>query len=423
LLPQLDPGELDWTIPGWHREKIAAILYELPRAVRRELSEAGTDVPELARMLASKLTPFDGPMLPALARAVSELTGVAISSDAFRPDAVATYLRLTCRVIDETGKVVAQSRDIDDLLERYGARARAAWKSATPAPAWEKKSMTTWNFGELPEFVVRRVSGTEVRSYPALVDDGRAVDLVLLESAAAAEAASRVGVRRLLILGAKGTISSLSPRLPAAFARPNGALPSRSENDAFRAKLMARIVDAAFRLDDGAPLPRTKAAFDELARAGAPRIAPAFRLWVDAVTPIASLYDATLLALRNASKHPSGRAAIVDIQSQLELLMPVDLMESVTLERLAHFPRYLRAAQARLARAVTDPRKDADKLAPFAPLWTSFLAKRGSARDQSLATELRWAFEELRVAIFAPELRTPVSISVAKVSAALGTLR
>ena len=78
------------------------------------------------------------------------------------------------------------------------------------------------------------------------------------------------------------------------------------------------------------------------------------------------------------------------------------------LARLAHYPRYLRAAQVRLGRAVDDPQKDARKLAPFAPVWASFLAKFGAARDQEAAWDLRWDFEELRVAIFAPELTTPV---------------
>src|SRR4051812_13547917 len=26
LVPQLDPGELDWTIPAWHREKLLALV-------------------------------------------------------------------------------------------------------------------------------------------------------------------------------------------------------------------------------------------------------------------------------------------------------------------------------------------------------------------------------------------------------------
>ena len=420
LLPQLDPSELDWTIPGWHQDKIAALLFELPRNLRRDLGEK---IPELARTLAPELTPFDGPMIPKLARAVTALTGVDVPEDAFRPDAIAHYLRLTLRVVDEHGKIVAQSRDIDDLLKRYGAQARAVWKKSAPSPAFERTGITSWDFGELPAFFMRRVGGTEVRTYPAVVDRGTSVDLVLHESAPAAEAASRAGVRRLLVLAARGAVSSIVPRIPAAFARPNGAMASRADNEAFRAMVLARIVDAAFGLAQDRPAPRTKAAFEQVAAAGVPRIPQAFKLFTDAITPVAKELDKTLLALRNASKHPSGRGALVDIQAQLEGLFPVDLMTWVPLATLEQYPRYLRAAQARLARAVTDPRKDIDKLAPFTALWTTFVAKRGGARDPIAAAELRWAFEELRVAIFAPELKTPVPVSLAKVSAAVGALR
>ncbi|MBX3219086.1 MAG: ATP-dependent RNA helicase HrpA [Labilithrix sp.] len=419
LLPQLEPGELDWTIPGWHEEKLAALLYELPRAHRREIG----DVPEVARALASRLTPFVGPMIPAVARALAEVTGASVPEDAFRPDAVGAYLRLTCRVVDHDRKVVEESRDVGDLLKRHGARARAAWKASAPAPRWERKGIASWDFGELAPFVVRRVAGQDVRSYPALEDRGGAVDLVLLESQGAAEVASRAGVRRLLMIAVRQTISAIAPRLPAAFARPNGATASRAETEAFRSLLLARIVDTAFRLDGDAPLPRGKAAFDALVAAGAPRLDPAFRVYAEALKPIAGELDRTLTALRNASKHPSGRNAVVDLYAQLEHLFPLDLVGWVPLGRLEHYPRYLRAAQARLQRAVSDPRKDGDKHAPFAPLWSSFLAKRAAARDQESARELRWAFEELRVAIFAPELKTPVPVSVTKVAAALAALR
>ena len=163
--------------------------------------------------------------------------------------------------------------------------------------------------------------------------------------------------------------------------------------------------------------------FDARLRSGAPRIAAAARVFIDALAPIATELDRTLGALRSASKHPSGRNAVVDMYAQLEHLFPVDLMASVPLARLEHLPRYLRACQARLQRAISDPRKDAEKLAPFTPLWSAFLAKRGAARDQAAARELRWAFEELRVAIFAPELRTPVPVSLAKLTTAVAALR
>ena len=59
LVPQIDPRELDWTIPGWHREKIAILLHELPKATRRELGS----IPDLAARLADELVPFAGPMI------------------------------------------------------------------------------------------------------------------------------------------------------------------------------------------------------------------------------------------------------------------------------------------------------------------------------------------------------------------------
>jgi ATP-dependent helicase HrpA len=419
LLPQLDPGELDWTIRGWHREKITAILHELPRAIRRELGS----IPELANAIAAKLVPFDGTLIPKLARSIEEIAAVGVPEDSFRLDAVPAYLRLTCRVIAEDGKVIAQSREIDALLKQYGARARAAWKSSTPATNWERKGLVTWDVGELPLYVTRQVSGSELRSYPGLIDRGASVDLVLLESSAAAEVATRAGVRRLLALSSRQALSAIAPRAPRAFTRPTGALPSRAEDDFFRAKLLARVLDEAFGLRDESPLPRTKADFEKLVAGGSPRIAPAFRGIAELVSAISSELDKLVAALKSASSHPSGTAAVLEIRAQLEQMFPPDLMETETLARLQQIPRYLRAAHVRLGRAVTDPRKDADKLAPLGPLWGAFLAKRATVRDKEGEKELRWAFEEMRVAIFAPELKAQGGASIAKIKAALASLR
>jgi ATP-dependent helicase HrpA len=432
LLPQLDPGELDWTIPAWHREKIAAVLHEFPRSLRRDLGS----IPELAETVAGRLVAFEGPMIPALAEAIATTAGVDVPPDAFAIDAVAPYLRLSCRIVDENGKIVAQGKDIDSLWKQYGARARAAWKSAVPSPSWERKGLTTWDFGELAPFVARHVAGAEVRSYPALVDKGTSVDLVLLESTGAAQSATRAGVRRLVVLSAsaRGAISSVAPRIPPCFPHPSGAPVSRTENEAFRAMVLARIVDDAFRLGvsatgvdasatDPPGLPRSKRAFEELVAAGVPRVATSFRAFADAIKRVSSELDATLQGLRSATKHPGAKVAIAEIRAHLEHLFPSDLLASTPLARLEHLPRYLRAVQARLGRAIADPRKDAEKLAPVVPLWTAFVAKQAVARDREAVAALRWSFEELRVAIFAPELKTPVPVSVARLNAALTALR
>jgi ATP-dependent helicase HrpA len=156
---------------------------------------------------------------------------------------------------------------------------------------------------------------------------------------------------------------------------------------------------------------------------GTPFVSAAFRRVADVVAPVSTELDKTLQALASAAKQPTAKLAIVDIRAQLERLFPPDLLATIPLARLQSMPRYLRAAQVRLGRAIADPRKDAEKNAPFAPLWSSFLAKQPAARDVESAVALRWAFEELRVAIFAPELKTLQPVSTAKIAAALAALR
>ena len=361
--------------------------------------------------------------MPVVARELSRLLGIDVAEELFRPHAVPHFLRLYLRIVDDKGKLVAEGRDVDTLLAQHGKAARAVWKTTAAPSAWEQRGLTTWSFGELPTFVTRSVGPLEVRSYPALVDQGTAVDLVLLEAAAEAEEATRLGVRRLLMLRAKGALSTIVPKLPAPLTKASGAPPAKDEDKLARATLLARVVDETFGLGPGASLPRTSAAFEALATEGTPRLYDTFVRLQALLEPIRVELDKTLRALKTASQQPSGKAAVVDLRQQLEHLVPLDLLAHVPLAVLPHYPRYLRAAQTRLTRAIADPRKDSDKLAPLAPLWTAFLAKRKAVRDRRAAEDLRWLFVELRVSIFAPELKTPVPVSVAKVSAALADLR
>ena len=422
LLPQLDPEELDWTIPAWHEEKIAALLDQLPKSIARELGP----LPKLAATLATRLTPFAGPMLPALARALVEVCGLEVPEHTFRREALPGHLQLTCRVLGERGNVIAEGRDVALLVREHVARARELMRSAPPSADWERTGLTSWGFGDLPPFVTRPVHGTEVRRYPALIDRQTSVDLSLLESAAAAESTTRQGVRRLLSLAARAPLAAIAKRIPAPFTpvtRKLGMPFSRAETDAFRELVLSNIVSSAFCISEEAALPRTQAAFDALLATGRLRIDSAASALLRAIAAASSELDQTLRALDSATKHPSGTHAARDIRAQLEQLFPADLLNVVELERLEQFPRYLRAAQTRLSRAITDPRKDADKFAPLGPVWSAFLAKQPSARDQRAARALRWAFEELRVAIFAPELKPALAVSVASLSLATSSLR
>jgi ATP-dependent helicase HrpA len=271
--------------------------------------------------------------------------------------------------------------------------------------------------------VLTEVLGTRLRAYPTLIDRGSSVELTLVESPAKARALGFRGVRRLLAFGARGPLSVMAKRVPPPFARRSKLPPSRAEADTFTAVVLTRVVEQAFGLKEDAELPRSKQDFERLLAYGIPRIEPAFNTLAQAIKNTAGELEKTLRALEGPGKQPSATLAARDIRAQLELMFPSDLLETLELERLQHFPRYLRAAQTRLTRAISDPRKDADKLAPFAPLWQAFLNKQRSAQDQKTASALRWQFEELRVAIFAPELKPAQAVTVANVERAVAALR
>lgn len=104
-----------------------------------------------------------------------------------------------------------------------------------------------------------------------------------------------------------------------------------------------------------------------------------------------------------------------DIQGQLAHLVPPDAMTRMPRARLGQLARYLRAIQVRLQRQAHDPQKDQQKAAQVAPLWQNYLRKRDELRAQGRLLdeldEFGWLIEELRVQIFAPELKTAVAVS------------
>ena len=74
----------------------------------------------------------------------------------------------------------------------------------------------------------------------------------------------------------------------------------------------------------------------------------------------------------------------------------------------------------RLDKLRADPARDASRLAELRPLEQRFLRRWPSARGAAIARldEFRWLLEELRVSLFAQELRTPQPVSAKRLEKA-----
>ncbi|APR78779.1 ATP-dependent helicase hrpA [Minicystis rosea] len=413
LLPQADPRMFEHTILGWHAEKISLILASLPKAMRKSIGVA----PDLAAELARIIRPFAEPLLSALTREIHDLTDVRVPPDAWNLEDLPPHLRFNFRVKDGD-RIVGEGRDLRELRERFAGVAREAWGSL-PKQGWEREGLTSWSFESLPEQVTVEVSGARMHAYPALLDAESSVAVRPRSSRAAADEATRAGLRRLFLLQMGSGLNKIEQQIPAAVAM--SALSGSPGGTAPRRLLALRALDEAFGLGDASSFPRTRAAFMERLDAGRRRLSAAIADLGKIAQEIGAELDRTHGILRGLAGKPGApRAALDDVREQLAHLAPPDLLLTAPRDRLAHLPRYLRAIQVRLDRLPNGPQKDQAKAAQVMPFWNDWLKHKDGLRARGVPAQdldaFRWLVEELRVSVFAPELRTPVPVSTQRLT-------
>src|SRR5690606_26074751 len=114
--------------------------------------------------------------------------------------------------------------------------------------------------------------------------------------------------------------------------------------------------------------------------------------------------------------------AFADIGGQLDSLVYKGFMFRTPEEWLHHYPRYLRAVQLRLEKAPLNVQKDRqhiEELKKHLSAHQDKFQKEGEAkywanREWQL---FRWMIEELRVSLFAQELRTIMPVSDKRLNA------
>ncbi|VEH67976.1 ATP-dependent RNA helicase HrpA [Rodentibacter pneumotropicus] len=78
--------------------------------------------------------------------------------------------KMTFRVVDEKGKKIAESMDLDSLKFELKERVQESI-SAVADDAIEQSGVHIWNFAELPQFYEQKKHGFSVKAFPAIVDE------------------------------------------------------------------------------------------------------------------------------------------------------------------------------------------------------------------------------------------------------------
>ncbi|MDD3528810.1 MAG: ATP-dependent RNA helicase HrpA [Gallionellaceae bacterium] len=407
-LNQVPAARCDWLVPGLLEEKALALIKGLPQSVRR----AFVPVPEFARAAAEALRPGEQPLTDALADFLARTTGQAIPRDAWRLDNLAAHLTMNYRVLDEGNRIVAEGRDLAALRRQLGGEAaRSLQQAAAPN---ERDSVGRWDFGDLPERVELTSGGRKVAAFPSLVEKGGQLALKLLDSPAVAREAHRRGVCRLLWRAFPDLLKQVEKDL-AARLKPAAMQYALLDKSLGLADLIADVLYSAARAVlnmDPADL-RRQNEFDSAAQTARPHLAGQAK---ETARLAAECLDHAHRLNQQLARPLASKVAAADLREQLQGLVFPGFAASLAPATLVHLPRYLKAMERRLEKLASRPERDAQAMRALMPLLTQWQTRR---RREEMACgvsaemeSFRWLLEELRVSLFAQELKTPEPVSV-----------
>jgi len=444
-LNQVDGRRCEWLVPGMCEEKVLFLLKSLPQKLRRHC----VPLPDYAKsFLERKLEEKQfgvGDFLDILIGDIRTERGLEIKRTDFRPESLPLHSSMNFRLIDEHGRQLEVERNLARLRSEYGETARSAFQAiaqetaqvelgAEPVrvkPAINKARSVelggyrTWEFGELPATLEIQKGNKTLFGYPALVDRGDYCDLEVFDDLLEARKQHHLGLRRLFALNNKDTLKALQKQLPGI--RELGLLfINVGSVEGLIEQILNLALERAFMID---PLPINPEQFTERLQAGKARLALiAQEISRHALNALQAYADLQKKIAQAKAASPSAHA---DIQTQMQALIFPKFVAEIPYAQLVHVPRYLKAIAMRIDKLRMNPSRDAQCQKDWESVarpWQKLLqGNKGSAsyamtEDQALQ-DFRWQLEELRVALYAQELKTPSPMSLKRLEKVLASLR
>jgi ATP-dependent helicase HrpA len=469
-LNQVSAPRCEWLVPGMLKEKVHLLLKSLPQKLRRHC----VPLPEYAAGFCDRIHAAkkfaQGSLLDALVADVRDKTGVMLKRADFKFETLAAHHFMNFKVVDEHGRQLDMGRNLAALQAELGAQAREQFQkiaeqvspltgdasadvagasesggssaaagagkanAATPgrggatngvAAAGSTTSsgkpaagavmasdggsyanLSSWSFGELPELLEIQRGRQTLLGFPALVDKGTHCDIEVFDDPNEASEIHLNGLRRLFALQLKEQLKYLEKNVPGLQQMGMQFMTLGSQEELREQIIQAGLSRACLQQ----PLPKNSGEFNIRRDEGKARLNLLVNEIARLVGQVLAEYHALPKKLQGIRTHAAAHA---DMHAQLQALVHKRFVSDTPHAQLSHFPRYLKAMTVRLDKLRADPARDARLMADWqlaAAPWQRAL-KGGSHGDPRM-DEYRWLLEELRVSLYAQELKTPMPVSV-----------
>lgn len=403
---QLDDAQTGWLIPGLLETRIKSLIRSLPKSVRRNLVPA----PDTAKRVAQNINFGQGIFLNAVARELSKIGGIPITSEMFKTEKMEDHLKVNMQVVDDSGEVVAEGRSIADIRGQLGDEFKSNIVEVEDSN-WNRDGLQEWCWEDFPKEITIQRGATQLASYPAILDQKDGVGLRLTDSINASEQTTRQGLVRLFRITNKKSIKSQVNWLPELnrHAVPLSKIIPAGDLKNQLSDLITRIAFV-----DRNKIPRSRDEYDLLQLNAVERISIASQSVAKWLPKLADAAHELHLQMESFSTRFTDTQN--DILSQVAELKSGCFLSETPWPWLEQYPRYFEAMSYRMDKIdITSIEKDRLHTQEIVHHWERYRSETSLHMNHGIVDpELetyRWMIEELRVSLFAQPLGTIVKIS------------
>lgn len=421
-LNQVDAIAVQWLVPGMLREKVLFLLKSLPQKLRRHC----VPLPEYAQ--AFYLRHWDDlehpqkPLLQALAEDIWAQTQTRVQDEDFKIETLPAHMFMIFKVLDEHGRMLSAGRHLQQLKAEHAGQAQTNFQHMVSQDCQVAEFLTggkivDWSFAEFPELLEIKRRQQSVIGYPALIDRDEFCEIDVFDEPEQALAQHKQGLLRLFKIGLKEQIKFLSKNIEQLTQMSMLYMHLGSQEE-----LKHYIVDCA--LTQAAlfePWPVNEASFEKRKAEAKEKLGLLLNEVARLTLQILEQYSQTQKKMVSIKTY---KEAYVDMIANQKELMCKDFLVRYDFAHLNHFVRYLKADWVRADKLRNDPARDTRLMSEMAALNLNYqrALKQLKGRYDERLDDFRWLLQELRVALFAQELRTPMPVSVKRLHKAWGAM-
>lgn len=406
-LNQITTIPFDWLVPGLLAEKCIALIKGLPKNLRKHF----VPVPETVARCLEIEPDFKGSLQEWLSNRLRKLTGEAIPLNEWDMTNLTPHLKMNFRVIDDNDKLLDYGRDLKALQSKYATEAVQSFEQIA-SDELNYTGCIQWAFDDLPDSISFEQGGQQFTGYPAIIDEGETVGVRLFDTPQKAELHHKAGLLRLVQLALrkdctyilKNCLSSAVIELNYSKLAAHSLLTIKTSGS-YKDDVLMQILYFSFIENKTI---RTQQAFEQTIQQNKGQLVSVANEASKVAVEIMTLYQKLNTELQ---KFNNNDPLANDLREQLNLMIYAGFMKTTPYSYLKYLPRYLKAMQFRLDKRDNNSAK-VQEINRYSIRYWKDVALR--AKKQNVIPEqeaFRWAIEELRVSLFAQQLKTAYSVS------------